>query len=81
MQLSQAYAGQKPGVYSVMFGSSTMPKSVEKTSSAVDFRSISAGRARFSKAGHYRLWIRPQQIAPGDQLMRLKEVTLTRTGS
>lgn len=77
--LSQAYTGQKPGGYAVTFGSAFLPKNVEKTSSTTTFRDVTVGRAKFTKPGHYRLWIRPQQIAPGDQLMRLKQVTLTKT--
>ena len=78
--LSQAYGGANPGRYTVTFSSAFLPKIVEKTSSAADFRSVSAGRASFTKPGHYRLWIRPVFIAKDDQLMRLKEVTLTRSG-
>lgn len=81
IQVNQAYAGQKAGRYAVTFGNAFLAKNVEKTASPADFRNVSAGRARFTKSGHYRLWIRPQFIAPGDQLMRLKEVTLTRTGA
>lgn len=81
IKLKQAYTGPTPGRYTVGFGNAVIPKNVEKSSSATDFREVIVGRARFTKPGHYRLWIRPLYITPGDQLMRLKEVTLTRTGS
>lgn len=79
VSVGQAYTGQKAGVYAVTFGSAFLPKNVEKTSSAADFREVTVGRAKFTKPGHYLLWIRPQQIAPGDQLMRLKQVTLKKS--
>ena len=77
--VSQAYNGQKPGSYAVSFSNAVLPKGVEKTSSITDFKEVTAGKAQFSKPGHYRLWIKPQQIAPGDQLMRVKQVTITKT--
>ena len=39
------------------------------------------GSTKISKPGRYRLWIRPAEITPGDQLMRLQKVTLTRKGA
>lgn len=78
--VSQAYNGQKPGSYAVTFSNAVLSKAVEKTSSPTDFKEVTAGKAQFSKPGHYRLWIKPQQIAPGDQLMRVKQVTITKAG-
>ncbi|MFZ4763390.1 MAG: protein kinase domain-containing protein [Roseimicrobium sp.] len=81
VELSQAYAGQKPGGYAVTFGSGFFPKNIEVTGSASSYRSVSVGRTRFAKPGHYRVWVRPLVIAPGDQLMRMKDVTVRRTAN
>ncbi len=81
IQISQAYAGAKPGRYNVTFGKSIFPRNVERTSSQSDFKSISVGQTQISKQGRYRLSVRPDEIASGDQLMRLQKVTLTRTGA
>ena len=80
VQISQAYAGTKPGQYALTFGSKIFLKQVETTSSAAQFKEINLGKVSLTKPGHYRLWIRPRQIAQGDQLMRVKQVTLTRVG-
>jgi HEAT repeat protein len=78
VQLSQAYPGTKPGLYTTTFGSKLFSRQVDISSQP---KTVSLGKARISKAGHYRLWIRPKQIAPGDQLMRVDKATLIRTGS
>jgi hypothetical protein len=81
VQVSQAYAGTKPGRYSVTLGKSILPRPVEKTSSAADFKAITVGRAQITKPGRYRLWVRPDEVAPSDYLFRLQKVTLKRTGA
>jgi serine/threonine protein kinase/HEAT repeat protein len=78
VQISQAYPGAKPGLYTVSFGSKLFPRQVEISPQP---KTISLGRARIPVPGHYRLWIRPKQIAPGDQLMRVDKVVLTKSGS
>jgi serine/threonine protein kinase/HEAT repeat protein len=78
IKVSQAYAGSAPGRFAVTFGDTLAEKPVEKTGSNAEYREVSAGTARFEKPGHYRIWIRPLQITPGDVLMRLKQVTLTK---
>jgi hypothetical protein len=78
VQLSQAYLGTKPGHYTVTFGSKLFPRQVDISPQP---KAITLGKARIPSPGHYRLWIRPKQIALGDQLMRVDKVVLTRTGS
>jgi serine/threonine protein kinase/HEAT repeat protein len=81
VQVSQAYAGSKPGRYSVTLGKVILSRPVEKTSSTSEFKAITAGRAQITKPGRYRLWVRPDEIAPSDYLFRLQKVTLKRTGA
>jgi serine/threonine protein kinase/HEAT repeat protein len=81
VQVSQAYAGSKPGRYSVTLGKAILPRPVEKTSSNTAFKAITVGSAQITKPGRYRLWVRPEEIAPGDYLFRLQKVTLKRTGA
>jgi serine/threonine protein kinase/HEAT repeat protein len=81
VQVSQAYTGSKPGRYSVTLGKAILFRPVEKTSSVTNFKAITVGRAQITKPGRYRLWVRPEEIAPGDYLFRLQKVTLKRTGS
>jgi hypothetical protein len=81
VQVSQSYAGSKPGRYSVTLGKAILSRPVEKTSNAADFKAITLGRAQITKPGRYRLWVRPEEIAPGDYLFRLQKVTLKRTGA
>ncbi|HSI64745.1 MAG TPA: hypothetical protein VLE43_16570, partial [Candidatus Saccharimonadia bacterium] len=78
MQLSQSYPGTKPGLYVATFGSKLFSRQVDISSQP---KTVSLGKARIPKAGHYRLWIRPKQIALGDQLMRVDKAILTRTGN
>lgn len=80
VQLSQSHSGDSPGSFVVSFSKTMMKKKVEKTQSNSEFKSINAGKAQFLKPGDYYLWIRPQEIASGDSLMRLKEVTVKRVG-
>lgn len=78
VQVSQAYPGAKPGLYALTFGSKVFPRQVDISPSA---KTVSLGRARIPKPGRYRLWIRPKQIAAGDQLMRVDKAILTRMGN
>ncbi|RBP47285.1 serine/threonine protein kinase [Roseimicrobium gellanilyticum] len=78
VQLSQTYPGTKPGHYTVTFGSKLFPRQVDISPTP---KTVTLGKARIPSPGHYRLWIRPKQIALGDQLMRLDKVVLTKTGS
>jgi serine/threonine protein kinase len=81
VQINQAYTSSSPGKYALSLGRAVFSRSVEKTSSQADYRSLSLGKASFSKPGHYRLRIRALQIAPGESLMRLRDVVLTKSGS
>jgi HEAT repeat protein len=78
VRVSQSYPGTKPGLYTATFGSKLFSRQVDITTQP---KTVSLGKARIPKAGHYRLWIRPKQIALGDQLMRVDKAILTRTGS
>jgi HEAT repeat protein len=78
VQLSHAYPGTKPGLYTATFGSKLFSRQVDITPQP---KTVSLGKARIPKAGHYRLWIRPKQIALGDELMRVDKAILTRMGN
>jgi len=80
IQISQSFTDSKPGKYLVTLGKAAFPKSVEKTSSPTDFETVTAGRAKLTKPGTYRLCIRPIVISPGESLMRLKEAVLLSVG-
>ena len=67
-----------PGRYVLNFGKESFSKQADNTGGPANFRTVTIGTASFSKPGLYRLWIRPVEIPAGSQLMRVKEVTLTR---
>ena len=77
IKLSQSFSAATEGRYSLTLGKELFARSVDKTSSPTDFKTVTVGKATLSKPGVYRLWIRPLEIAPNESLMRLKEVSLT----
>lgn len=80
LQINQAFDKTSPGRYRATLGKESFLKTVDKTS-GTEFKTITAGKARFEKPGLYRIWIRPQHITDGEYLMKLKDATLTRVGS
>jgi hypothetical protein len=78
--LNQAFDKSRPGSYRFTVGDKDFVKTVEKTSAADVYKSVTAGRARFDQPGLYRIWIRPLDITPGEYLMRLKDASITRIG-
>jgi hypothetical protein len=78
VEVSQSYAGTKSGRYVVTLGKAILPRPVERTSSNAEFKTVTVGSGKFAKPGRYRIWVRPLEIASGDQLMRLQKLTLTR---
>ncbi|WP_172682812.1 hypothetical protein [Verrucomicrobium spinosum] len=80
LQINQFFDKASPGRYRATLGKESFLKTVDKTSST-EFKTVTVGKARFEKPGLYRIWIRPQYIADGEYLMKLKDATLTRVGS
>ena len=74
--VNQAATGPNLGRYALSFGRELIAKGVERTSAATDFKSVTAGSAKFTKPGRYRLRLHPLEIPKGESLMRLKDVTL-----
>ena len=81
IKLTQSFNTATPGRYIVAFGKEQLKNKVEKTASATDFKTITIGKVSIAKPGIYHLWIIPVEIAPGESLMRLKEVVLTKSGA
>jgi serine/threonine protein kinase/HEAT repeat protein len=77
IKLSQSFSASTEGRYTLTLGKELFARSVDKTSSPTDFKTVTVGKATISKPGVYRLWIRPLEIARSESLMRLKEVSLT----
>jgi serine/threonine protein kinase/HEAT repeat protein len=80
VKLAQSFHTANPGRYIVAIGRDQLKNRVEKTTSATDYKTVTVGKVSLEKPGIYHLWIIPQEIAPGESLMRLKEVILTKTG-
>ncbi len=81
IKLSQSFSADTAGRYTLTLGKDLFARSVDKTSSPTDFKTISIGKVKIAKPGVYRLWLRPLEIGPGESLMRLKEVSLKTAGS
>ncbi|MEZ0386596.1 MAG: protein kinase [Verrucomicrobium sp.] len=80
VQINQAFDKANQGRYRLTIGKESFLRLVEKTGGGEAYKSVTVGRAKFSKPGHYRICIRPQHIAPGEYLMRLKDGSVTRLG-
>ena len=76
IKLSQSFSASTEGRYTLTLGKELFARSVDKTNSPTDFKTITVGKATITKPGIYRLWIRPLEIGQGESLMRLKEITL-----
>lgn len=81
VQITFASSATKLGRYQLFFGKENYPRLMENTSGNTQFKSVTVGKAQFSKPGTYRLWIRPMEIPDGSQLMHLKGAVITRSGS
>jgi tRNA A-37 threonylcarbamoyl transferase component Bud32/HEAT repeat protein len=80
LQLTFSASSSPPGRYRVTFGNGSFSKLADKTTGPANFKNATVGRVTFSKPGLHRLWVQPVEIPAGAQLMRLKEVTISRGG-